>query len=56
MKKVASICKIKNRYELTDWLFDLPWRLLPYEIDELIEKAKGNDYIMWSQKFGFEIW
>ena len=56
MKKVASISKITNKYVLETWLLNLPWKLLDYEIDELIARAKGNNFIMLTQSDGFKIW
>jgi hypothetical protein len=54
--KVASIIKVKNRQQVTNWLITLPWWLEIEEMKHVIACAKRSTYVMWSQKLGFTFW
>ncbi|MEO6305028.1 MAG: hypothetical protein ABIP51_17835 [Bacteroidia bacterium] len=54
--KVASIIKVKSKYELVYWIMSLPWKVDALKISDLIEEAKSSEYVLWSIETGFVCW
>ena len=52
----ASVHKITTKEKFIHWIEDLPYHTPLKRLDNLLESVKDADYIVWSDKSGFNIW